>query len=145
MHFHDIVKSYDVRAIHPDQITDAHVEVLGRAFAHYLNARTIAVGRDCRTSSPAFHRAVVNGITAHGVNVVDLGEVSTPMVYHAAGTLDVDGAVMITASHNPPKYNGMKFVRPGAVLIGRDSGLADIQRIAEEFVVKAPAPAAQPG
>ncbi|MEX1087452.1 MAG: phosphomannomutase/phosphoglucomutase, partial [Candidatus Paceibacterota bacterium] len=132
MNFSDIIKSYDVRGVYPDQINEEHVRILGGAFVKYLGAKTVAVGRDCRTSSPAFHTALIAGITEQGANVIDIGEATTPMVYHAAGTLDVDGAIMITASHNPPEYNGMKFVRSGAIPIGKESGLAEISEIAEQ-------------
>lgn len=91
-----------------------------------LDAPTVAIGRDCRASSPVFFEALSEGILAAGGNVIDLGEVPTDAVYYYSGDQQVHGA-MITASHNPAEYNGLKLCRPGAAPIGTDTGLAEIE------------------
>ena len=90
----------------------------------------MAIGRDCRLSSPALAAALTEGATSRGVDVVDLGLASTDLLYFASGSLDVPGA-MLTASHSPPRYNGLKFCLAGARPVGQDTGLADIRVLAE--------------
>lgn len=125
-----IFKSYDIRGIYGSQLTEETARRIGRAFARYLSAQTIAVGRDMRESSPSLFDAFVEGVRDHGTNVLDLGLVNTPMLYFASATLSVDGAAMITASHNPGEYNGMKFCREHALPIGKSSGLMEIKALA---------------
>lgn len=125
-----IFKSYDVRGIYPAQINEDAAYATGCAFAQYLQAKTIAVGRDMRSSSDELFDALTKGITDSGANVIDLGVVTTPMTYFASTILPIDGAVMITASHNPAQYNGMKFCKKNAEPIGLDSGLADVRDLA---------------
>jgi phosphomannomutase len=131
-----IFKAYDVRGVVPDQIDDDVARRIGAAFAAWASAPAIAVGRDCRLSSPELAAALSEGMTAQGVDVVDLGLAATDLVYFASGSLDVPG-VMLTASHNPPSYNGFKFCLSGARPVGQDTGLAHIRRLAED----GPAPA----
>lgn len=125
-----IFKSYDIRGVYKTQLTEDVAKRIGRACAQYLGAQTIAVGRDMRASSPSLFEAFVEGVRDHGTNVLDLGLVNTPMLYHASATLPVDGAVMITASHNPGEYNGMKCCRQHAIPIGKASGLMEIKALA---------------
>ncbi len=103
----------------------------GRAFAPFAGSDRIAVGHDCRTSSPELVAALVDGIASQGVDVDSLGPVTTDALYYASGAWSVPG-VMVTASHNPPEYNGLKFCLAGAAPVGEDSGLADIRRLAEQ-------------
>lgn len=103
---------------------------IGAAFARFVDAATVAVGRDCRESSPELARAFIDGANSQGVDVLDLGEVATDTVYYVSGERQVPGAV-ITASHNPPQYNGIKMCRAGAGPIGAESGLVEIQEDAE--------------
>ncbi|MDX1450185.1 MAG: phosphomannomutase/phosphoglucomutase, partial [Acidimicrobiia bacterium] len=129
MDLNAIFKAYDVRGIVPDQLDAEAARRIGSAFARFAAAPAIAVGRDCRESSPGLAAALISGITAEGVEVKDLGMITTDMVYFAAGHLDMPGA-MITASHNPKGYNGIKFCRQGAAPVGAESGLMDIRDLA---------------
>jgi hypothetical protein len=108
----------------------------GRAFAAWLKPRRVAVGRDIRHSSEEFANALTSGLTESGVDVVDIGLCGTECVYFATSSLELDGGIMVTASHNPPDYNGLKFVREQAKPVSGDTGLQEIRRIAEtgEFV-----------
>lgn len=113
---------------------------IGAAFARFVDAPTVAVGRDCRESSPGLARAFIEGANSQGVDVLDLGEVATDTVYYVSGERQVPGAV-ITASHNPPQYNGIKMCRAGAAPIGAESGLVAIRKDAEAGL----GPVAEPG
>lgn len=118
-----IFKDYDIRAVAGEELDEEGIERLGRAIVQYFQPKTVAIGRDMRVSSQAWRDALVKGVTAGGANVVDIGEVATDMAYFAAGTMDVDIAVMISASHNPPKYNGFKIVKRGAAGVSGDTGI----------------------
>jgi len=135
-----IFKAYDVRGTVPDQLDADVARRIGAAFAAWLDASRIAVGRDCRLSSPELAEAFTEGVTSRGADVVDLGLTSTDLVYFASGALDVP-AVSITASHNPPTYNGLKFCRAGAAPVGEDTGLGEIRALAERD--RYPPPAAR--
>ena len=123
-------KAYDVRGRVPDELNEELAYAIGQAYSAVFAPRTIAVGRDIRLSSPALAEALTQGFLAAGVDVVDLGLCGTEEIYFAAFHLAVDGGVMVTASHNPADYNGMKFVRQGARPISGDSGLREIERLA---------------
>jgi len=125
-----IFKAYDVRGVVPDELNEDVARRIGAAFAHWAGAPRVALGRDCRLSSPSLAAALAEGITSRGVDVVDLGLAATDLLYFASGSLDVPG-VMVTASHNPPRYNGLKFCLAGARPVGRDTGLAEIRALAE--------------
>jgi len=124
-----IFKSYDIRGIVDSEITDSVVELIGAATVETLNARRIAVGRDMREHSPRLEKALVRGITGAGADVVCIGQCSTPMSYFAAATLDVDAALMVTASHNPGQYNGIKFSKRGGLPMGQGTGLERVQEL----------------
>ena len=132
----DIFKAYDIRGRVPDEI-DAEVgRRIGAAFAVFAGAGTIAVGRDCRLSSPAIAGGFAAGAAATGVDVVDLGEITTDTVYVVSGKEAMPGA-MITASHNPKNWNGIKLTLAGARPVGEDTGLDEVRRLAEEGVAEA--------
>jgi phosphomannomutase len=120
-------KAYDVRAIYPSQMDEDGAYAVGRAFAEQFEPRRIAVGRDMRLSSPSMAHALISGVADGGVDVADLGMVGTEMVYFATGQLGLDGGIMVTASHNPAEYTGMKIVRRGALPVGSESGLLEIR------------------
>lgn len=122
-----IFKAYDIRGIYPEEFDEKTAYAVGRALVEYLKAKNIAVGCDARASSPALFQALAKGITEAGCNVLDLGLTTTPMVYFASHQSGVDGSVSLTASHNPPEYNGMKLTQKDAVPIGGNSGMKDIQ------------------
>lgn len=131
MDLSNIIKAYDVRGIVPDEFDEEIATRIGAAFAAFVDAREVIVGHDCRLSSPAIRDALIVGITSQGVNVRLIGEIPTDMLYYASGALSLPG-VVITASHNPAQYNGLKFCQPAAAPIGDDSGLREIKRMAEE-------------
>jgi phosphomannomutase len=120
-------KAYDVRALYPSELDESGAYAIGRAFVEQFEPRRIAVGRDVRLSSPAMAKALIDGAADGGADVVDLGSVGTEMVYFATGELGLDGGVMVTASHNPKEYTGMKIVRRGALPVGSESGLYEIR------------------
>ena len=130
MDLSSIFKAYDVRGVVPDELNEEAATAIGAAFASFVTEREVIVGYDCRLSSPSLRDALVEGITSRGVDVRMVGEIPTDVLYFASGSLSLPG-VVITASHNPPQYNGMKFCQAGAAPIGVESGLGDIQGAAE--------------
>jgi len=124
-----IFKAYDIRGVVPSELGAGAARQIGRATARVLGERLIAVGRDARTSSPQLADALVRGLCEEGVDVVDLGLVSTPMLYFAVEHLGVGGGIMVTASHNPAQYNGFKICREHAIPVSGASGLAEIGRV----------------
>jgi len=126
----EIFHAYDVRGIYGENMTDDVAYRIGRAAAQYLQVPEIAVGRDMRLSSPQLAAALIRGITDQGVNAIDLGMTTTDGLYFAVGKFNFPAGVMITASHNPAQYNGMKFCRAQAFPISLESGLSDIRDLA---------------
>ena len=126
----DIFKAYDIRGLYPEELDNETAYNIGRALADFTKAGKIAVGRDMRVSSPDIEENLIKGITDQGVNVVKIGLVSTPITYFSSWKLEVDAAVIITASHNPAEYNGMKFCFKNAVPIGEGSGMEEIRDLA---------------
>jgi len=124
-----IFKAYDVRGVYPSEIDEETAGRIGYGFAVFAGVDRIAVGRDCRVSSPAIAAALTSGITAAGTDVVSIGEITTDALYYVAGSMDIPG-VVVTASHNPAEYNGLKFCLAGAAPVGEDTGLSEIARIA---------------
>jgi phosphomannomutase len=122
-----IFKAYDIRGTVPDQLDAGIVRAVGAAFAGFTGAQEVLVGRDMRPDGVEFAAAFAEGAVSQGVDVVDLGLASTDLVYAAAGILDRPAA-MLTASHNPAGYNGIKLCGAGAAPIGSDTGLSDIRR-----------------
>ncbi len=133
-----VFKAYDIRGLCPDELSPELALRVGRAIAMTLPGSEFAAGRDMRTSSPALYDAVIRGMTEGRNDVISLGLVSTSMTYFATGKYGLDGAVMVTASHNPPEYNGLKISGRGAIGIGLDTGLRDIQKLVEEGGVDEP-------
>ena len=123
----DIFKAYDIRGTYPDQVNEEAARAIGAAFVAYLGAKTIAVGRDMRLSSPALAQAFIDGATSQGCNVVDYGMIATDMLYFAVARYHHDGGVMVTASHNPKQYNGMKMVRREAFPLSGEEGISNIR------------------
>jgi phosphomannomutase len=126
-----IFKAYDIRGIFPDELDAAAAYRIGRATARFLGRGPIVVGRDARTSSPALFEQIVRGVGDEGYDVVDIGLVATPMLYFAVDRQGAAGGIMITASHNPGRYNGFKICREHAIPIGEASGLKEIEAIAK--------------
>ena len=113
-----VFKAYDIRGIFGEVITESFAHRLGAALATYLDLNSLVVGRDIRESSPQLHDAFLSGLVESGVHVYDLGIVPTGTMYHATHVMDVDGGVMITASHNPPEYNGFKMNKGSSAMAG---------------------------
>jgi phosphomannomutase len=122
-----VFKAYDVRGLYKTELDEDGAYAIGRAYVEQFSPACIAVGRDMRLSSPTMAAAVRDGAADAGAEVLDVGMVGTEMVYFAVGQLDLDGGVMVTASHNPKEYTGMKIVRRGALPVGGDSGLLDVR------------------
>jgi len=122
-----VFKAYDVRGIYPDELDEEGAYAVGRAYVDQFEPTCIAVGRDMRESAPTMPAAVREGAADGGADVLDLGMVGTEMLYFAVGELELDGGIMVTASHNPKEYTGMKIVRRGALPVGGDSGLLDVR------------------
>lgn len=123
----EIFKAYDIRGIYPTDIDEDTVYKIGHAAVTELGAKTLAVGRDARDSGPSLHTALINGITDAGCDVIDLDMITTPMLYFSSHALDVDGAIAVTASHNPGEYNGVKICRKNAQPVGSATGLNNIR------------------
>ena len=132
-----LIKAYDVRGVVPDQWDEGVARAIGAAFAEFVHRETgagaVVTAHDMRETSIPLSRAFAEGVLSRGVDVVEAGLGSTDMLYFAAGSLDVPGA-MFTASHNPAQYNGIKMCRAGAAPIGQDSGLAEIRSWSEALL-----------
>jgi phosphomannomutase len=123
-----IFKAYDIRGIYPAQIDGELARRVGRAFIDYLGAKRIAVGRDARASSPEIAAGFIKGARSQGAEVVDVGTVGTDLLYYAVASADLEGGAIITASHNPKEWNGIKMVRRGALALSGDSGIKEIKQ-----------------
>jgi len=125
-----IFKSYDIRGVYPDELDEAAAYAIGRSFVTFLQAPTVIVGRDMRLSGPALFAALTRGLQEQGADVIDIGMVSTDQYYYACATLGFPG-IMITASHNPPQYNGFKMVRKMPQLLSGEEGIQDLRRLSQ--------------
>lgn len=126
-----IYKAYDIRGTYPDQIDKGTAYRIGAAMVKFLAAKRLVVGRDMRTMAPEIQDALIDGMLAQGCDVVDIGLASTPMVYYAIGKIPCDGGVAVTASHNPKQYIGFKMCRAEARPLSGDTGIREIQQLAE--------------
>src|SRR5690349_7286355 len=132
-------KAYDYRGRIPGELNPAVAYRIGRAYAEWLKPKRVIVGRDIRLSSQELCESLTRGLLDSGVDVFDIGLCGTEVVYFATFAEKMDGGIMVTASHNPPDYNGMKFVRQESRPISGDTGLKEIQKIAEADTYSAPA------
>jgi len=122
-----IFKAYDIRGIYPTQINAELVYKIAQAYVKLINPKSVVVGHDMRLSGEEFSETAIRALSEAGVNVIDIGLVSTDQLYFAAATLDVSGGIQITASHNPKEYGGLKLVREKGVPISGDSGIYEIR------------------
>jgi phosphomannomutase len=122
-------KAYDLRGRVPDELNEDLARQIGKAFVAFLKPTNVVVGHDIRLSSPGMVAALTEGLLAAGVDVLDIGQCGTEEVYFATAHLGASGGIMVTASHNPMDYNGMKFVREQARPISADTGLEDIRNL----------------
>jgi len=124
-----VFKAYDIRGTYPDQIDEKLARKIGAAFAKFLKAKRLVVGRDMRTMAPSVQDAVIEGILDQGCDVIDIGLASTPMAYYAIGKIPCQGGLNVTASHNPKQYIGFKLCREEARPLSGDTGIKDIERL----------------
>jgi phosphomannomutase/phosphomannomutase/phosphoglucomutase len=127
----DCFKAYDIRGRIPDQLNEDIAYRIGNGTARFLDAKRVVIGRDMRLSSAELATSVAKGLTDAGVEVLDIGLCGTELVYFATTHLGADGGIMVTASHNPADYNGLKLVREAARPISADTGLNDIRELAQ--------------
>ena len=132
-------KAYDLRGRIPDELNEDVAYRVGRAYAEFVEPKKVVVGRDIRLSSELLGKALEQGLLDSGVDVHDIGLCGTEVVYFATFAREMDGGIMVTASHNPPDYNGMKFVREGSRPISGDTGLVEIRQLAEAGRFTSPA------
>lgn len=125
-------KAYDIRGELGPELNDDIAYRIGRAYGEFLKPKTVVVGGDVRLTSPTLKAALTNGLLDAGSDVIDIGMVGTEEIYFATSNLKVDGGIEVTASHNPINYNGMKLVKAESKPISGDTGLREIQRLAEE-------------
>jgi phosphomannomutase len=125
----DIFRLYDIRGIYPQELNQETAYQIGRYFIHFLRKKSkkskfrIAVGRDIRKSSPILFKAFSDGVRDEGGDIIDLGLITTPMLYFAVSKFKYDGGVIITASHNPNPFNGLKMTRQKAIPFAGDTGI----------------------
>jgi len=139
----NIFKAYDIRGIYGKTLDEETAHKIGRAFVTFLKCRKVVVGRDMRPHSEPLFKALARGLNEQGADVIDLGLCSTPMSYYANGKLVADAGIMITASHNPPEWNGFKMCREKAIPISGATGIQDLERIVRDEAFDPPA--AKPG
>lgn len=137
-----IFKAYDIRGKYPSELDESKACAIGWALVRFLKSKKksnyqpkIVVGRDIRLSSPSLSGSLIKGLLEGGAKVTDIGEVTTPMLYFACGFYRFDGSVMVTASHNPPQYNGFKICREKAIALSENTGLRDIEKICTGYKV----------
>ena len=136
-------KAYDVRGRVPDQLNEDIARRIGRAFAAVVQPKQVVVGHDIRLSSESIKGALTEGLLEQGVDVYDIGMCGTEEIYFATSLEGMDGGIVVTASHNPKDYNGMKFVREGSRPVSGDTGLFEIQALAERDEFEAASEAGQ--
>lgn len=127
-----IFHQYDIRGIYPTQLNEETYYILGKSLASFLNVPEIAAGHDMRLSSPSLFKAFILGITDQGVNAVDLGLISTEINYFACGKFNFAGCAIVSASHNPAEYNGLKIVTRGVTPLHGNFGLPQIKQLAQK-------------
>jgi phosphomannomutase len=141
-----IFKAYDIRGLHGEEMDEGTARAIGRAFARVLSRLRgkapgelrIGLGRDMRLTAPAMAAALREGLVAEGATVLDAGMVATEMLYHLVGSRELDGGAMVTASHNPKAYTGVKLVREGALPLSGDAGIGDVRAEIEGGLGEAP-------
>ena len=127
---HEGFKAYDIRGVVGAEVNEDLAYRVGRAYAALYHPRAMCVGYDIRPSSPAIAEAVMRGLTDGGADVMDIGLCGTEMMYFGTFHYGLSGGIMITASHNPSNYNGLKLVREGGIPVSADTGLKDIEALA---------------
>ena len=142
----EIFKAYDIRGLYGPEMDETTAQAIGRAFARVLarlrgkqpHELRIGLGRDMRLTAPAMAAELRDGLIFEGATVLDAGMVATEMLYHLVGSHRLDGGAMVTASHNPKAYTGVKLVREGALALSGDAGIGDVRREIESGLGHAP-------
>jgi len=132
----EIFRAYDIRGIYPEEINEEVVFKIAAALVKFLNPDKIVVAHDTRKSSVLLKDSVTAAAMASGVDVIDVGQVPAPLFYFAVNKFGAAGGIMVTASHNPPNYNGLKLVREKAIAIGEQNGLLQIKKLSENIEIK---------
>src|ERR1051326_8023635 len=126
----DCFRAYDIRGVYPSDLDEEAFYRIAQAYTYLFHPKTMVVGMDARESGPALKQAVTKGFVDAGVNVVDIGGITTDMIYFAVGSTDeYSGGIVVSASHNPKEYNGAKMVKEKAAAISSDTGLFEIRDI----------------
>lgn len=134
-----IFKAYDVRGVYPIELDEETAYKIGQAYAKFIKPRKVTIGRDVRSHGESIKKKLIRGLNDAGVDVVDIGIISTDMLYFAVANYGYDGGITVTASHNPKEYNGFKMVREKSIAISSDTGLFDIRDliINDDYEIKA--------
>ncbi|PIN77831.1 phosphomannomutase/phosphoglucomutase [Candidatus Woesearchaeota archaeon CG_4_10_14_0_2_um_filter_33_10] len=127
-----IFKAYDVRGIYPEQLNEKIAYKIGRAFVEFLKCKNVVIGRDMRLSSGSLFKALAKGVTDQGADVIEIGLSATPMLYFSVANYGFDSGLMVTASHNPKEWNGIKFTREKAIPISEATGIKEIEKLVEK-------------
>lgn len=125
----DIFRAYDIRGIYPSEVNEETYYTIARGYAYVFKPSDVVVGMDVRLSSPSLKESLIAGFLDAGVNVIDIGQITTDMLYFAVGAYNYSGGIIVSASHNPGQYNGLKMVREKAKAISSDTGLFDIRDV----------------
>ena len=128
-----IFKAYDIRGLYPEEINELDVYKIAQAFCQFIKPSEVVIGSDVRLSSPSLKKTAIKAVTDLGIRVIDVGEISTDMLYFSVAHYGYASGFSITASHNPKEYNGIKFVREESKPVSSDSGLFDVRDIAMEM------------
>src|SRR6266487_3245440 len=120
-------RAYDIRGVYPTDLDEEAFYRIAKAYTYLFHPKAMVVGMDARESSPNLKAALVSGFIDAGIDVIDIGGITTDMLYFAVGSSDYSGGIVVSASHNPRKYNGAKMVREKAAAISSDTGLFDIR------------------
>jgi phosphomannomutase len=136
----DIFHAYDVRGIYPNEINENVAYEIALGYAAMFKPKSVVVGMDARLSSPSLKESVIKGLLDSGIDVIDVDKVTTDMIYFTVGAYDYAGGIIVSASHNPRQYNGMKFVREKATAISSDTGLYDLRDALKQGKFHEPAP-----
>ncbi|PWT93256.1 MAG: phosphomannomutase [Blastocatellia bacterium] len=128
----NVFRAYDIRGVYPDEINEEAYYRIAKGYVYLFKPKTMVVGMDARLSSPILKASLIKGFLDSGVDVIDIGGITTDMIYFGVGAYGYSGGVVVSASHNPKQYNGMKMVREGAAAISSDTGLFDIRDALKE-------------
>jgi phosphomannomutase len=125
-----VFKAYDIRGVYPSEINEEVAPAAAKAFAFFLNAGKLVIGRDARASSPSIYKAIVKSLTASGVNVIDIGVCPTPLLSYTVSKKGFPGGIMISASHNPPEYNALKLIKAPCLQISSPGDMDEVKKLA---------------